>query len=218
MTLICSTTREFRGICSLDEPPAGMEFAPIGPPADWRAPSGGVWLLEGGVWIDTPDHRGQTWHDPATGVEVVIDAVGAPPQGYVLGSPSDPRGVALSRLAAIRYARETGGTKLPSGALVLTGREDQMMTTQALLKLERLPDGSTIEFKSPGGFVKLDLGQVRQIWQVGSDHVQRAFRAEGIVAAQIESLTNDEIGGFDVSAAFGLAWESLGSESKSPLT
>lgn len=208
MTLICSTTREFRGVCTLDEPPMGMEFTPIDPPADWRTPSGGVWILEGDVWIDTPDHRGQTWHDPATGVEVVIDAVGAPPQGYVLGSPCDPRGAALSRLAAIRYARETGGTKLPNGALVLTGRTDQAMTTQAFVTLR---DGlvDEIDWKGADGWHRVTLAELEPVARAVAAHVQRCFSAERAVSEQIAALPDADIPAFDLTAAWDAAWSTV---------
>ncbi|MFT4172832.1 MAG: DUF4376 domain-containing protein [Rhodocyclaceae bacterium] len=56
-------------------------------PAGWSA-GDGRWAVmsEDGVWSLVPDHRGQIWHDPATGDEVRIADVGiTPPLEYVQG-------------------------------------------------------------------------------------------------------------------------------------
>lgn len=151
---------------------------------------------DGLQWLETDEFAHPRTHKVVAGA--LVPWVAPTPPALV-------RRKLFSELGAVRYAQEIAGTSLADGMRILTDRDDQAMTTQALLRLERMPEGSTISFKSPSGFVELDLPALRAVWAAGSDHVQRCFAAEGVVAGQIAGLTDEALAGFDVTAAFAAA-------------
>jgi hypothetical protein len=91
----------------------------------------------------------------------------------------------MAELAALRYGVEVGGTKLADGTDVRTGREAVALLTEAMLKLEREPAGSTIQFKGGAGFVETGLAAVTELWSAASSHRQLCFSAEQSVTEKI---------------------------------
>lgn len=209
-TLICATTGEYRGTTILDTAPAGMVFGDLAAPEAFRPGESEAWLLRDGAWAAVADHRGEVWHDPATGAELQIDALDvSPPAGYVSGaapvvSVTVTRDALLARLAAVRYIDEVAGTTLADGTRVLTGRDDQAMTLAAYTTL-REGFRDSIDWKGPDGWVSVTLTALAPIARAMAAHVQRCFSAERAVAEQIAALTDAALSAFDVVAAFAAA-------------
>ncbi|WP_083098497.1 DUF4376 domain-containing protein [Pseudophaeobacter leonis] len=110
----------------------------------------------------------------------------------------------IAELAAHRWAVETGGVTL-GGAQIETTREAQAQigSTYSALK-----DGlvSSVEWKAVTGWMALDLAAFTPIAQVVAAHVQACFSAERAVDMQVSALTDGELVGFDVVAAFDAAF------------
>lgn len=84
---IRTDTREFAGVCALPYAPPGCELCDAPPPEGHLFGRGVAKVLSADGWVDVPDYRGQTWHSPSTGAEVVIGELGVvPPEGYVAGA------------------------------------------------------------------------------------------------------------------------------------
>lgn len=90
------------------------------PPDDDLLPPAHFWAWDGAQWNATP----------AT-IDPGLSVVSLRPSAVVSAPIPESRTSLLARLAAIRYATETGGTEM-AGAQILTGRTDQAMTTQRL--------------------------------------------------------------------------------------
>lgn len=110
----------------------------------------------------------------------------------------------IADLAARRYQVEIGGVTF-GGATVDTTREAQ---AQIASTYSALKDGlvSGVEWKAQTGWLVLDLAAFTPIATAVAQHVQASFAAERAVQDQIEALTDAELSGFDVAAAFVAAF------------
>lgn len=94
----------------------------------------------------------------------------------------------LGKLAALRYAKETGGLNV-GGANVRTDRESQGLINGAYALVQAQPN-KVISWKTDAGFVQLDAAQVSAIAVAVGDHVQNCFETEAAHAAAIQALTD----------------------------
>lgn len=111
------------------------------------------------------------------------------------------RAALLAKLAAHRYARETGGITV-AGASIRTDRESQGLIAGARLLAEAQP-AEPIDFKTPDGFVQIDSAAMIAISTAVGAHVRACFRREAEVAAVIAGLADSALGAFDVAAEWG---------------
>jgi hypothetical protein len=113
----------------------------------------------------------------------------------------------LTELATHRYAIETQGTTLPSGAKIATNRAHQAQLSSVFVTLNAglVP---TVSFKSPEGFAVATLETLSPIYQAVVAHVQKAFSTEAVVDQAIRTATDLEVlKTMDVKAAFTAAWK-----------
>lgn len=93
----------------------------------------------------------------------------------------------LSLLSELRKSQEEVGCVLPNGTRMQTDRASRAeLTAQLMLRQQGVSEGP-VYWKSLQGWVTLSedmLGQT--LWQV-STHVQACFKAEQLVAAEIET-------------------------------
>lgn len=94
----------------------------------------------------------------------------------------------LSRLADVRYQRETGGVNV-GGALVKTDRESQATITGAYARALSDP-GVTVAWKADNGFVTLDSAAILLFGAAVFNHVQACFAQEMVHAAAIDAAAN----------------------------
>ncbi|MDE4302843.1 DUF4376 domain-containing protein [Phaeobacter gallaeciensis] len=109
-----------------------------------------------------------------------------------------------TQLAGYRWGVETGGITLPTGIEVATDDRSKALINGALESLERGYYTST-KFKAVNGTFTLTLAEMAPLAEAVSLHVRDCFSAESTVAAQIDTLTDAELSGFDVVAAFDAA-------------
>lgn len=108
------------------------------------------------------------------------------------------------QLADYRWGVETGGITLPTGIDVATDDRSRALIQGALESLERGYYAST-EFKAANGTFTLTVTEMAPLAEAVSLHVRDCFSAESVVAAQIDALTDADLSGFDVVAAFDAA-------------
>ena len=124
----------------------------------------------------------------AFGVEQVDEP--APVDGRYYFAPGQPRPLAdakaarLAELAAVRFARETGGT----GAL-RTDRESQALITGAALAAT-LDPAYAVDWKGAEGWVTLNATQLIAAAQAVRAHVQACFSNERALGAAIEAAAD----------------------------
>ena len=94
--------------------------------------------------------------------------------------------IKLSELAALRYAKETGG----SGSFK-TDRESQSLITGAALAATLDPN-YTVDWKATGGWITLNAVSILDAAQAVRSHVQACFSNEKAHALAIESLTDGQ--------------------------
>lgn len=106
-------------------------------------------------------------------------------------------------LADYRWGVETGGVDL-AGSQIETTREAQaqISSTYSALKNGLV---TSVEWKAATGWLVLDLSAFTPIAQAVATHVQACFAAERAVSTQIDALTDAELPGFNVVAAFDAA-------------
>jgi hypothetical protein len=113
-------------------------------------------------------------------------------------------------LAAVRFAHETGGVETPTGVKVITTRESQSQLGNAY---NTLKEGlrSSVDWKSPSGWVAVTLEEIAPIAQFASAHVQVSFSAERLVDENLISAaeTEEELQELDLAEAFMSAYQDL---------
>lgn len=173
------------------------------------------------VRITLPDGRTRT--DPATFTAeeiaeagyVAVPAKPVPSAGQVVAwggadwivtdiPAAEIRADLLAELSAYRWQVETGGITLPSGIEVATDDRSKALINGALESLERGYYTST-DFKAANGTFTLTLAEMAPLAEAVSIHVRDCFSAESAVTSQINALTDPELAGFDVIAAFDAA-------------
>ncbi len=105
----------------------------------------------------------------------------------------------FTEVSDMRRRVEGGGIVLPSGAVILTGLDDQNRVSAALASMERF-NIDAIDFKAASGWVKLTVAELAGIGAAIAAHVQNCFSAERrhheAIAAQIDL---DALAGYDTS-------------------
>jgi hypothetical protein len=110
--------------------------------------------------------------------------------------PGQPRAldqvkaVRRSELAAIRYAKETGGITV-SGVAVATDYVSQAKINGAL-SLVAVQPATLIKWKTAAGFVTLDHAAVQAIALAVGQHVQACFAREAELADDIDACATVE--------------------------
>lgn len=123
-------------------------------------------------------------------------------------TPADKAAAAREGLrGAVSSARNAAieeGTKV-DGIHVHTDDVSQLRITGAASTAMRDPT-YTVSWKTvEGTFVRLDAEQIFNIADAIREHVQACFDAEAAVLAQIDLLSDQELQGFDVAAAYAAA-------------
>lgn len=141
-----------------------------------------------GAWHVVPDHRGETWYR-ADRAAVLVQDLGDPGAAGLLPTqpaPPPPTPADLhAHLAALRYARETGGTTW-NGHAVATDRESQAKLTAAFVMAGALPTFAIPAWKLPdGSFIALANAEVKALAGAVLAHVQGCFTTEKAVADRI---------------------------------
>lgn len=90
-------------VCEQSQLVDATHYTATPPPS--KPDAGMCWVMSAdGAWSLTHDYRWQTWHDPATGMQVTITRAGdAPPTGYVQGAAPvpDPQILASAQSSAL---------------------------------------------------------------------------------------------------------------------
>ena len=116
------------------------------------------------------------------------------------------REVKRHTLAGYRWKQEIGGTQLPNGTQIYTDRESQASIGNTYNTLKNGLSGD-VDWKSPSGWITVDLTLFEPIAQEAARHVRGAFKAERYVCEQIDQLNNlQQLWDFDVSQGFDLAY------------
>lgn len=109
-----------------------------------------------------------------------------------------------SRLAELRWRRETGGLDLPGGRRIITTRESQAQIVGVLSSISLGLIQEPVEWKLSTGWVDLSADDVTAIAGAVADHVRKCFVAEREVLSQLENTA--DLSGFDIETAFDEAY------------
>jgi len=136
------------------------------------------------TWVPVPDAlRGWADHSYVAGEDGSL----APPTLDHL------RQQAKSRIAARRYAAETGGLTLPDGTGLRTDRESQAMIGNAVALAQLEPD-APVAFKAASGWVTLTGAQMQAVGRAVGAHVRACFAREQAIGELIDLAdTVDEV-------------------------
>lgn len=93
-----------------------------------------------------------------------------------------------AELAAIRYAKETGGIVV-SGAPIATDRDTQAKLIAVRIKAKENAS-YTVNWKTAGGFVSLDAATIIAIADAVSAHIQACFDREAVLTAAIDGAAD----------------------------
>ncbi|UWQ76840.1 DUF4376 domain-containing protein [Leisingera sp. M658] len=115
------------------------------------------------------------------------------------------RAALLSDLAGTRWQIQNGGITLPSGFHARTDRTTREDLTEALFALQLGIKSEPFSWKAPDGWIKLTRADLEQITAAVAAHVQSCFDAEEAVETQIAALSDADLAGFAVRAAFDAA-------------
>lgn len=90
--------------------------------------------------------------------------------------------------ASVRWQKQNGGISLPDGTKILTDEASQTKIHQVYSILK---EGwvETVNFKTPSGWVELDLTAITGIAQLTFSHIQNCFNAEKAIIEAIENGT-----------------------------
>ncbi|AHD02956.1 DUF4376 domain-containing protein [Leisingera methylohalidivorans] len=108
-------------------------------------------------------------------------------------------------LARIRWEAETGGVTLQDGTALPSDEVSARKLTSAVTSLQNSMVSEPVAWKFPGGWQDLTQAQIEAAAAAVAQHVQACFSAERTVHQQIDALTDAQVPGFDVQAAFGAA-------------
>ncbi len=143
-------------------------------------------------WIPAPPRAGIGWIETR-------DESGAGTGKLVPPSIDSIRAQLLTEVSDMRRRVEGGGIVLPSGAVILTGLDDQNRVSAALTSMERF-NISAIDFKAASGWVKLTVAELSGIGAAIAAHVQNCFSAERAHHEAIAAQTDlDALAGYDTS-------------------
>jgi len=92
----------------------------------------------------------------------------------------DAKAALKARITAKRWEVMTGGINLPSGLHVATAIDDQNRITSVVANAELagLTDADEVDFKAVGGWVRVSIGQIKQMAGAIGQLVQACYSAE----------------------------------------
>lgn len=96
----------------------------------------------------------------------------------------DLKPMLLNYAAEARWTAEVAGTVF-NGIAVATDRESRSIMSQSVMYLREKPEGETIRWKGPAGWITLDLATLTAATLAAGDHVNRCFAREDEVAEAI---------------------------------
>ncbi len=126
---------------------------------------------------------------------------GNAPQGPAQPTAQEKREALKAAATAKRWACETGGITLPSGARVRTAIEDQNRIA-SVIATAQLAGVTEVDFKGEDGWLTLPISDVQQIAAAVGLHVQACFSAERAHHAAIDALDAEDLDDYDVSTAW----------------
>jgi hypothetical protein len=202
------------------EPPG----APAGFVQVWVSPHNqktdpAAWA-EDGDWVPHEEHRkadlwiarGEKYTLGADHDGVSYNGLGVLPAWLLDEEPPAPpltleqlREAKQAAAAAKRWDVMTGGITLPSGVRVGTEIDDQNRITSvvAMSAQAGLQDTDVVSFKAASGFVRLTIGDIKQIGGIIGRFVQDCFAAEEMHYDAIAEITDyTELQGYDVSGGW----------------
>lgn len=174
----------------------------------------GVWLIPGGAteveppvavagkartwngsaWVQTPDHRGETWFGGADErTPIVVTWLGNPSDRGLRATPKpetpqETKARLVAHAALRRRLVEEGGTTA-GGSRFETDRTTQSMLTGAVLSAQYPNGPQSFQWKTADGFMTLTVVEIRAIATAVALHVQASFATEAVVVAAIEAGT-----------------------------
>lgn len=157
-------------------------------------PDGKVAVFKEGTWSLVDDYRGQTTY-ANDGSLLEIESLGTIPDGYSL-TPPEPtleeiRAKKKQELATKRYTLETGGITV-NNVHIQTDRESRSNLIAARTLAKEDATYSTYWKTADGSFMKLDAETIIAIADAVVEHVEKCFRDEMQLAAQIDAATTLE--------------------------
>ncbi|MHA3905123.1 DUF4376 domain-containing protein [Castellaniella sp. WN] len=158
-----------------------------------------LWIAHGKPYTLGDDHEGQTY-----------DGLGPIPAWLHTEEPAAPEPTSAelreSKQAAAtakRWEVMTGGITLPSGVVVGTTIDDQNRITSVVANaaLAVLSDTDEVDFKAASGWVRITIGDIKQISGAIGQFVQDCYTAERTHHDAIAALPDDRaaIEAYDVS-------------------
>jgi hypothetical protein len=91
-------------------------------------------------------------------------------------------------LAAIRYAKETGGIVV-SGTAIATDRDTQAKLIAVRIKAKE-DSGYSVNWKTAAGFVSLNAATIIAVADAVAAHVQACFDREAVLSAAIDGAAD----------------------------
>jgi hypothetical protein len=110
----------------------------------------------------------------------------------------------FAKLADHRWRYETAGLDLPGGQRIQTTRESQAQITAVINSLQLSLITEPVTYKLDSGWAELTTAQVTAVAQAVGAHVKACFRAERVVAAQLDAM--DDPTKADVAGLFQAAY------------
>lgn len=108
----------------------------------------------------------------------------------------------MAEVTVKRWAVMTGGLTLPSGVAVGTSIDDQNRITSVVANaaLAGLTDADEVDFKAASGWVRITIGQVKEIAGVIGQFVQACYSAERQHHEAIALLDPGDFDTYDLEA------------------
>ncbi|WP_395601237.1 hypothetical protein AB4P95_29935 (plasmid) [Pseudomonas sp. A1437] len=122
------------------------------------------------------------------------------------------------QLAEYRLTIEEGGAQMPGGGIVLTSRADQaqLNSVYSTLKTGLV---STIDWKSPMGWISATLADVEPLARISAIHVQSCFSAERRASQRYQAAqTMEELLAINIIADFHAFLDELKAAAYPPAT
>ena len=110
----------------------------------------------------------------------------------------------VALLADERWKKETGGITLPSGAAIQTDREAQSQISATIAAIDLGIVAAPVAWKAKTGWLELTRDELVAVAAAVADHVNKCFRTEAAVLAQLGADPT-----LDVKTAFEAAYGAL---------
>lgn len=117
----------------------------------------------------------------------------------------DAKAALKTRITAKRWEVMTGGINLPSGLHVATAIDDQNRITSVVANAELagLTDADEVDFKAVGGWVRVSIGQIKQMAGAIGQFAQACYSAERTHHEAVDALESlASVLGYDAEAGW----------------